>query len=83
MTDDKCGQPSNELSVGVTSDLTYGCPHLSKESLGANNPKTAKLPLLSQPRKGLLSPVPQILFDRHRCPAKSRNKDGQPCTTQI
>ena len=34
MTDDKCGQPSNELSVGVTSDLTYGCPHLSRESLG-------------------------------------------------
>ena len=35
MTDDKWGQPSNELSVGATSDLTYGCPHLSRESLGA------------------------------------------------
>ena len=34
MTDDKWGQPSNELSVGATSDLTYGCPHLSRESLG-------------------------------------------------
>ena len=34
MTDDKCGQHSFELSVGVTSDLTYGCPQLARVSLG-------------------------------------------------
>lgn len=35
MTDDKCGQPSTGVSVGVTSDRSNGCPHLSRESLGA------------------------------------------------
>ena len=34
MTDDKSGQPSFGLSVGVTSGLVNGCPLLSKEKLG-------------------------------------------------
>ena len=70
MTDDKWGQPSNELSVGATSDLTYGCPHLSRESLGAYfvfaNPKVQ---------------FPNVIEPHCQMTVGSRpSKNGQPST---